>query len=118
MINSELQVSGHPSYGTADKRLGIGNASRKACDRAFFWVAHGFELVNDKLLDGFFSSKADQLLFAINDQISDLGHAMDAFHDGIFAATAFDVFNFNLKSLSHFVFLSEAPLPSKNGGRV
>jgi hypothetical protein len=58
------------------------------------------------------------LLFTVNGQFSDFGNAVDAFDNRIFAATAFDVFNFNLKSLSHFVFLSEAPLPSKNGGRV
>ena len=101
--------SGHPPNGAADKRFGIGDASRKTRHGAFFGVAHGFELVNDKLLDGFFSRKADQLLFAINDQISDLGHAVDAFHDGIFAATAFDVFYFNLVSVCHFEVLFERP---------
>jgi hypothetical protein len=29
-VNQCVFLSGHPSYGTADKRLGIGNASCKA----------------------------------------------------------------------------------------
>ena len=106
---SYLEDSGHPSYGAADERFGIGNARRKARHWAFFWVAHGFELVNDELLDGLFAREADQLLFAINDQIGHFGNAVDALHDGVFAATAFDVFNFNLVSVCHFEFLYERP---------
>ena len=108
-------MSGHPSDGATDKRFGIGYASRKTRHWAFFGVAHWFELVNDELFDGLFSRKADQLLFAINDQISDLGNAVDAFHDGVFAATAFDIFYFNLVSLCHFEALFERSSIQPNG---
>ena len=105
----DLYDSGHPSDGAADKRFGIGNARCKTRHGAFFWVAHGFELVNDKLFDGLFPRKADQLLFAINDQIGHFGNAVDALHDRVFAATAFDVFNFNLEGMCHFEVLFECP---------
>jgi hypothetical protein len=42
-----------------------------------------------------------------------LGHAVDAFDDGILATTAFDVFNFNLESLCHDVFLLKTALKMK-----
>lgn len=34
-----LEDSGHPSYGAADKRLGIGNASRKTRHGAFLVIS-------------------------------------------------------------------------------
>jgi hypothetical protein len=65
------------------------------------------------LLDGLFASKTDQLLFAINDQIGNLGNAVDAFDDGVLATTAFDVFNFNLERLCHDMFLLKTALQMK-----
>ena len=102
-----LEDLGHSSYGAADERFGIGNARGKARHWAFFGVAHRFELVDDQLLNRLFSWKADQLLFAINDQVGHFGNAVNALHDGVFAATAFDVFNFNLVSVCHFEVLFE-----------
>jgi hypothetical protein len=55
------------------------------------------------------------LFFAINDQIGNLRDAVDALDDGVFAATAFDVLNFNLESLCHDMFLCEMPLHQCGG---
>jgi hypothetical protein len=53
------------------------------------------------------------LFLAINDQVAHLGNTVDAFHDGVFAATTLDVFYFNLEILSHFELL----LKSRQGDR-
>ena len=88
-----------------DKRLGIGNARFKPRNGAFFGVAHRFELVDNELFDGLFPGKTHHLLIAIDDQVAYLGNTVDALHDGVFTATALDVFYFNLEILSHFELL-------------
>lgn len=101
MLRSGDAELSDPANCATDKRLGIGNARFKPRNGAFFGVAHRFELVDDELLDGLFPRKAHQLLFAVNDQVGHFGNAVDALHDGVFAATALDVLYFYLKNLCH-----------------
>lgn len=102
-------ASCHTANGATDKGFGIGDAGFKASNRAFFWVAHSAQFIDDSLFDGLFAREADQLFFAVNHQIGNLSDAIDALDDGVLAATAFDVLNFYLESLCHDMSLCESP---------
>lgn len=98
---NDMTVSGQAADGAAHKGLGVGQARLHPFKRTLLWVAHGFELLHHRVAGCSRAREAHHVMFTVHHQVGHLGHCREALDDGFFAATAFEIIDFDLHVYVH-----------------
>jgi hypothetical protein len=96
LLSSVQFSSDQPTNGTTDERLGTRYGGAQATDAVFFGVAHAMEPSDDGGPIGFGCLHANHLPHCIDNDRSDPVDLAEAFDDGVGAAAALEVVDFDL----------------------